>query len=70
MIRGPKTLGDPFEGRGAQRTHVRLRIEGVVALTMAVAAFSAAAGPLDRHPGPRRDQPVPLTARRGPTPAA
>jgi hypothetical protein len=42
MIRGPRSLGDPFEGRGAQRTRVRLRIEGVVALTMAVAAFSAA----------------------------
>ena len=43
MIRGPKTMGDPFEGRGAQRTRVRLRIEGVVALTLAVAAFVAAA---------------------------
>ena len=43
MIRGPKTMGDPFEGRGAQRTRVRLRIEGVVALTLAVAAFGAAA---------------------------
>jgi len=42
MIRGPKTMGDPFEGRGAQRTHVRLCIEGIVALTMAVAAFGAA----------------------------
>jgi hypothetical protein len=42
MIRGPRTLGDPFEGRAAQRTRVRLRIEGVVALMMAVAAFSAA----------------------------
>ena len=36
-------MGDPFEGRGAQRTRVRLRIEGVVALTLAVAAFVAAA---------------------------
>ena len=35
-------MSDPFEGRAAQRTRVRLRIEGVVALTMAVAAFSAA----------------------------
>jgi hypothetical protein len=42
MIRGPRSLSDPFEGRAAKRTHVRVRIEGVVALTMAVAAFSAA----------------------------
>jgi hypothetical protein len=42
MIRGPRSLGDPFEGRGAQRTRVRLRIEGVIALTLAVAAFSIA----------------------------
>jgi hypothetical protein len=42
MIRGPMRLGDPFEGKGAQRTRVRLRIEGIVALTLAVSAFSIA----------------------------
>ena len=34
----------PFEGRAAQRTRIRLRIEGVVALTLAVVAFSVALG--------------------------
>lgn len=29
---------DPFEGRGARRTHLRLRIEGALALAIAIAA--------------------------------
>ena len=29
---------DPFEGRGARRTQLRLRIEGILALGMAIAA--------------------------------
>jgi hypothetical protein len=29
---------DPFEGQGARRTHIRLRIEGVIALGIAIAA--------------------------------
>jgi hypothetical protein len=29
---------DPFEGRGARRTNRRLRIEGALALAMAIAA--------------------------------
>jgi hypothetical protein len=29
---------DPFEGKGAQRRQLRLRIEGILALTMALAA--------------------------------
>jgi hypothetical protein len=44
MIRGPRSLGDPFEGRAAKRTHVRLRIESVIALLLAVAALSLVAG--------------------------
>jgi hypothetical protein len=38
MIRRLGTLRDPFEGQGAIRTHRRLRIEGVLALGMAIAA--------------------------------
>ena len=30
--------GDPFEGRAARRTQLRLRIEGLVALTLAIIA--------------------------------
>jgi hypothetical protein len=30
--------GDPFEGRGARRRQLRLRIEGIVALGMAIVA--------------------------------
>ncbi len=29
---------DPFEGKGARRTHIRLRLEGAVALAMAIGA--------------------------------
>jgi hypothetical protein len=29
---------DPFEGRGARRTHLRLQVEGVVALALAIGA--------------------------------
>ena len=29
---------DPFEGRGARRRRIRLRVEGAVALVMAIAA--------------------------------
>ena len=29
---------DPFEGSGAHRKHIRLRIEGVVALALAIGA--------------------------------
>ena len=29
---------DPFEGRGARRRHMRLRIEGVLAISLAIAA--------------------------------
>ena len=31
-------LRDPFEGQGARRTQRRLRIEGFIALTLAIAA--------------------------------
>ncbi|MEK6721387.1 MAG: hypothetical protein AABZ33_12070 [Chloroflexota bacterium] len=34
-IGGPR---DPFEGRGVQRRRLRLRIEGLLALGMAIAA--------------------------------
>jgi hypothetical protein len=33
---------DPFEGSGAHRKHVRLRIEGVIALSLAIAACGLA----------------------------
>jgi hypothetical protein len=29
---------DPFEGRGARRTHLRLRVEGFIALALAIVA--------------------------------
>ena len=29
---------DPFEGRGARRRALRLRLEGIVAITLAIAA--------------------------------
>jgi hypothetical protein len=29
---------DPFEGRGARRRHVRVRVEGFIALGMAIGA--------------------------------
>ena len=32
------TLRDPFEGQGAIRTHLRLRLEGVLALGLAIGA--------------------------------
>lgn len=31
-------FGDPFEGRGARRRELRLRIEGLLALGMAIVA--------------------------------
>jgi len=34
-LRGPR---DPFEGKGARRTQRRLRLEGVMALGMAIGA--------------------------------
>jgi hypothetical protein len=34
---------DPFEGSGARRTHLRLRIEGLVAFTLATTACGLAA---------------------------
>lgn len=34
-LAGPR---DPFEGRGARRRHLRLRVEGLIALTMAITA--------------------------------
>jgi hypothetical protein len=32
------TLRDPFEGQGARRTHRRLRVEGLLALALAIVA--------------------------------
>ncbi len=29
---------DPFEGKAARRTHLRLRVEGFIALALAIAA--------------------------------
>ncbi len=29
---------DPFEGRGARRRHMRIRVEGVFAISLAIAA--------------------------------
>lgn len=29
---------DPFEGRGARRTHLRIRVEGIFALGLAIGA--------------------------------
>ena len=33
---------DPFEGSGAHRKHLRLRIEGVIAIALAIAACGLA----------------------------
>ena len=38
MIRRLAGAGDPFEGRGARRRRLRLRIEGLLALGMAIVA--------------------------------
>jgi hypothetical protein len=38
MIGRAQLPSDPFEGSGAHRKHIRLRIEGVVAFALAVAA--------------------------------
>ena len=38
MIGHIGSLRDPFEGRGARRTRRRLRIEGLIALTLAIGA--------------------------------
>lgn len=38
MIRRLRGTRDPFEGRGARRTYRRLRIEGGIALAIAIAA--------------------------------
>ena len=35
---------DPFEGRGARRRQLRLRIEGILALGMAIVACGLTAG--------------------------
>ena len=34
---------DPFEGKGARRTHLRLQVEGFVALALAIAAVGLTA---------------------------
>ena len=38
MIRRAQMPRDPFEGSGAHRTRLRLRIEGFIAFTLALAA--------------------------------
>lgn len=38
MIGQIGSLRDPFEGRGARRTRIRLRIEGFIALALAIVA--------------------------------
>jgi hypothetical protein len=38
MIGRRRIPRDPFEGRGARRRQIRLRIEGVMALVMAIGA--------------------------------
>lgn len=38
MIGRIGSLRDPFEGQGARRTHLRLRVEGVLALGLAIGA--------------------------------
>jgi len=38
MIGRLARTGDPFEGRGAKRRRLRLRIEGLLALGMAIVA--------------------------------
>ena len=38
MTRRLALLSDPYEGTGAKRREIRLRIEGLLALTMAIIA--------------------------------
>ena len=38
MIGLLRTPRDPFEGKGARRTHLRLRVEGAIALALAIGA--------------------------------
>lgn len=35
QLRSPR---DPFEGKGARRTHFRVRVEGIIALSLAIGA--------------------------------
>jgi hypothetical protein len=42
MIERLRRPGDPFEGRGARRRQLRLRIEGFIALTLAIVACGLA----------------------------
>ena len=35
---------DPFEGKGARRTHLRVQVEGFVALALAIAAVGLTLG--------------------------
>jgi fructose-1,6-bisphosphatase/inositol monophosphatase family enzyme len=43
MITRLRRSNDPFEGRAARRTHLRLRIEGAIALVLAIVACGLAA---------------------------
>jgi hypothetical protein len=38
LLRRTRIPNDPFEGRGAKRRKLRIRVEGVIALGMAIAA--------------------------------
>ena len=47
---------DPFEGQGARRTHLRVRIEGLAALGMAIGACGLAAAVWLRALAPLSDR--------------
>ncbi len=56
MFGRAKIGGDPFEGTHAYRRKLRLRIEGLVALAMAVAACGLVAAMWLRMVGPALSQ--------------
>lgn len=52
-LRGPS---DPFEGRGARRTHLRVRLEGLLAMALAIAACGLTAAIWVRTLAPLADR--------------
>jgi hypothetical protein len=56
MIGRARIPSDPFEGRGAYRQRLRLRIEGAIALALAIGACGITAAMWFRTLSPAIDQ--------------
>jgi hypothetical protein len=56
MLARLRTPRDPFEGRGARRTQARLRVEGLLALGMAIGACGLTAAVWMRTLAPLADR--------------